>query len=266
MTISHAGYDNVTASLPSRQECLPLWAPLLYLNAAFPRSNVGLGCLSDISQAHLPPHYTGTVEPDQVKAARALKLLKGCQEEGIITLDSADTVYGKGVWMSLQLSGRIGSAALQPFKQRASGVDGHDRWTVDMDHSLELLSVILSPEFIPRITINLKNAKNAADVVREVHVDLRLVDEPATDPAGGAAAALAGQRRAGGGRHCRGRGGLERPCDHVGCRPPTGLLCCGARPGVGREGLSYRLFRRGGYQRGGDLESLDREGWRTSFS
>ena len=43
MTISHAGYDNVTASLPSRQECLPLWAPLLYLNGAFPRSNVGLG-------------------------------------------------------------------------------------------------------------------------------------------------------------------------------------------------------------------------------
>ena len=112
-------------------------------------SNVGLGAQTDLSG--LPAHGVAIVEPDLVKLREGLRLLELQQLAGKCRQQEASIVVGKWRWMSQQTRNRIGTAALQPWEQRARGNDSTNEWTPAMTASLEFLRIAFSEEFLPRI-------------------------------------------------------------------------------------------------------------------
>ena len=112
-------------------------------------SNIGLGVLTDFSR--IRSEHTATVAPDEGKIESSLAALRKMKERGVCTASQAENTVGKGRWLTSQLKGRAGTAALQPFAQRIQ--DKQTAWLPEMDHSLEFLELIFDDEFKPILEI-----------------------------------------------------------------------------------------------------------------
>ena len=132
-------------------------------------SNVGLGALTDLTR--IPSHGTATVEPDLDKLKDGLHLLHELQRAGSCRPSEASTAVGKWRWMTQQAAHHAGAAALQPWQQRANGGDSTNDWTREMDAALEFLSLIYSPEFLPRLTLHVFHERAADEPFMVLYSD-----------------------------------------------------------------------------------------------
>ena len=106
-------------------------------------ANIGLGVRTDLSR--IRAEHVATVEPDVDKIKSTLAALRKMQTLGVCTAAQSENTVGKGRWLTSQLKGRAGTAALQPFAQRIK--DKQTAWLPEMDHSLEFLELVFDDEF-----------------------------------------------------------------------------------------------------------------------
>ena len=110
-----------------------------------------LGATTDLSR--VKSHGVAAVEPAKEKTDALMRQLALCKANGECTPQEADVIKNKTRWMTGQHEMHSGAAALQPFAQRARGLDETSEWTPAMDFSKEFFDVVFSEEFKPKLEI-----------------------------------------------------------------------------------------------------------------
>ena len=114
--------------------------------------NIALGGLVDFREVQTRGVAIAAPDPDKVKAT--LSQLKDMEENTKTCMPAeAETIVGRGRWITQQHEMHVGAAALQPFAQRARGLDASTEWTTEMTYAREFLEFAFDPEFEPRIEV-----------------------------------------------------------------------------------------------------------------
>ena len=118
--------------------------------------NVALGAQTDLSRS---TEGVAIVRPDMAKVKENLDALRLMKERGECRPADAEQVVGRWRWSSSQVFSRVGTAALQPFAERARSSDRESgrqdacKWTEAMSSSLEFLELVFSDEFRHELVI-----------------------------------------------------------------------------------------------------------------
>jgi hypothetical protein len=138
---------------------------------------VQLGGSIDLS--HVSARGIAICEPVSTKVAHLMTQLATAETAGKITAAEADNVHGKCRWLTSQHRMRAGTAALQPFLQRARGLDANNSWTASMSESREFLELIFSDEFVQRLEIDVMQPTSDERDVLIIYSDCSEEDEGA---------------------------------------------------------------------------------------
>ena len=116
-------------------------------------SNIALGARTDLSRVQ---QGFATISPDAEKVEENLQALRRLRERGVCRAADAEQIVGRWRWATSQVFSRVGTAALQPFAQRAAGRDGNAiAWTEAMTSALSFLELIFDSDYRPQLEINL---------------------------------------------------------------------------------------------------------------